>query len=288
MLKMVVDGVYAETDVRGCNPGFVVTSEGVIVIDTPQLPTAALRMRKAAESHGPIKYLINTEHHVDHIFGNYFFNGAGIVISHKFVHDEFMTVYPEINPYQYAKDAIPTDDPHGAAIFPDEETYFANMNKPQITIQGDTTLYVGDTMVKLICTPGHTPGQVAVYIPEKKVLFTADTIFNGVQTWHYTSNIEQWIGSLNMLKHLEVETIIPGHGPVCGVDKIDAQIAILYEWQYFVAECLSKGMSEEESIRICPIRNRYPVDIGQEFMLEHVIENNVRALYRKFRGQLIQ
>ena len=284
MINEVAEGVFAETDMRGCNPGFVVTSEGVVVIDTPQLPASAVKMRREAEKHGAIKYLINTEHHVDHIFGNFFFRDAGTVISHAEVFNEFMVVYPEINPYQYAKEAVPTDDPDDEALFPDAETYFANMNKPTITFKGDTTLRMGDTTFELLCTPGHTPGQIAVHIPEKRTLFTADTIFNGVQTWHYASNIEQWIESLNRLKTLDVDTIVPGHGPVCDKTKIDVQISFLYEWLYAVSACVSKGMSEEECIKHIDFRERFPVDIGQEYMLDHVIENNVHALYRKMKN----
>ena len=70
-----------------------------------------VQMREMAESYGPLRYLINTEHHVDHIFGNYFFKGAGTVIHHQGVYDNFMVPTPELNPYEYALEALPTDDP---------------------------------------------------------------------------------------------------------------------------------------------------------------------------------
>ena len=124
-MERVTDNVFAETKIRGCNPAYVVTSDGVVVIDTPQLPTHAVKMRKEAESHGEIKYLINTEYHVDHIFGNYYFKGAGIVVSHVETANNFMTVTPEINPYAYAYEAIPSDDPEGEKIWPDVESYFS-------------------------------------------------------------------------------------------------------------------------------------------------------------------
>ena len=70
-MQQVTDRIFAETKVRGCNPSFVLTSKGPVVIDTPQLPTKAVEMRKMVEEHGTIQYVINTEHHVDHIFGKY-------------------------------------------------------------------------------------------------------------------------------------------------------------------------------------------------------------------------
>ena len=72
-MEQVTPTVYVETAVRGCNPSFVITSAGPVVIDTPQLPTRAVAMRAEVERHGQIQYVINTEHHVDHIFGNYYF-----------------------------------------------------------------------------------------------------------------------------------------------------------------------------------------------------------------------
>jgi cyclase len=82
-VEQVTENVFTSTKIRGCNPSFVATSDGVVVVDTPQLPSKAVKMRSEAESHGVIRYVINTEHHVDHIFGNYYFKGAGSVVHHQ-------------------------------------------------------------------------------------------------------------------------------------------------------------------------------------------------------------
>ena len=280
----VTENVFAETHVRGCNPGYVVTSEGVVVIDTPQLPTHAVKMRQEAEKYGPIRYLINTEHHVDHIVGNYYFNGAGVVVSHIEVYREFMVSYPEINPYAYAKEAVSMDDPKGEAIFPDEETYFADCNKPTITFEGNVTIRLGNHTFELISTPGHTPGQIAVFIPEEKVVFTGDTIFNQCQTWLYASDVDGWLESLEVLKALDAEYIVPGHGPICTKKEIDVQKAFLLEWVTAVSVGVAKGWSKEECLERISFLDRFPVDIGQEYMGEHVTTHNVSALYDKLTG----
>ena len=106
-MQQVTPRVYTDTTQRGCNPSFVVTSDGVVVIDTPQLPTRAVAMRKEAEAHGPIRYVINTEHHVDHIFGNYYFRGAGPVIAHAEVASNFMLATQHPSPYDYAERPCP-------------------------------------------------------------------------------------------------------------------------------------------------------------------------------------
>lgn len=278
-MEKVSGNVFVETKIRGCNPGYVVTSDGVVVIDTPQLPTYAVKMRKEAESHSPIRYIINTEHHVDHIFGNYFFRGKGIVISHVEVYRQFMLVTPTINPYAYAKEAIPTDDPEGTSIFPDEETYFADPNKPTITFEGKMTLRVGDHNFELISTPGHSKGQIAVYIPEEKVVFTGDTIFNQCQTWFHEADPDQWLDSLKLIDSLDVDYIVPGHGPVCTKTYIPIQSAFIREWVTAVAVGIARGWSKEECVKRISFLDRFPVDIGQEYIGPRVQELNVMALY---------
>jgi cyclase len=161
-VQRVTPSVFTSTEIRGCNPSFVITSQGVVVVDTPQLPTKAVAMRQEAESHGPVRYVINTEHHVDHIFGNYWFKGAGEVVHHQGVADNFMVPTPDLDPYDYALEAIPTDDPGAAAIVPDRDTYYEDPNRGDLVFTGDLELKVGATTFHLIHTPGHTPGQVAV------------------------------------------------------------------------------------------------------------------------------
>src|SRR4029453_2614897 len=100
-MQQLNDRVYTETTVRGCNPSFVITSAGTVVIHPPQLPTRAVAMRKEVESHGPIRYLINTEHHVDHIFGNHWFRGAGTVVTTKALTANLLRFSRGRNPFKY-------------------------------------------------------------------------------------------------------------------------------------------------------------------------------------------
>ncbi len=287
-MQQLTKNVFAETRIRGCNPGYVITSDGVVVIDTPQLPTHAVKMREDAEKHGPLRYLINTEYHIDHIFGNYYFKSAEHVIAHQVTADNFMTVSPEINPFEYAKEAMPTHDPEGISIFPDEKTYFQDPNRPDMIITGDTTITVGDHTFELLLTPGHTPGELAVYIPEERVVFASDTVFNGCQTWLYVSDIPQWIESLERLMGLDADIVIPGHGEVCDKQQLYVQRAFLMEWETAIAVGIAKGWTKEECLTLAQkeFGSRFNVDIGQEYMLEHVIENNVNALYKRLTAPM--
>jgi cyclase len=280
-MERVTPNVWTATDIRGCNPSYVTTSDGVVVIDTPQLPTRAVAMRDEAESHGPIRYVVNTEHHVDHIFGNYYFKGAGRVVHHRGVAENFMVPTPLLDPFDYAAEAIPMSDPDGAAIFPERDVYFADPNRGQIVFTGDLTLEVGGQTFELIHTPGHTPGQIAVHVPTERVVFTGDTVFSEVQTWIMASDVDQWIEALNTISRLDVDHVVPGHGPVTDLRYLQTQKAVLLEWKSMVASAVAQGWSREETIERCHMRDRYPVDIGQEYMMEYIQEHNAGILWDK-------
>ena len=214
-LERVTPNVYTTTKLRGCNPSFVVTSGGVVVIDTPQLPTRAVAMRRAAEEHGPIRYLINTENHVDHIFGNHWFRGAGEVVNHQALCDIFM------DPKAGSTRSTTRSRPSRATIRTGQRSSRTAMPTTRIfragtvVFTGDLTLRVGEHTIHCLWTPGHTPGQLAVHVPEERVVFTGDTIFSGCQTWLMTSNVDQWLEALERIRALEdVDYLVPGHGPV--------------------------------------------------------------------------
>jgi cyclase len=284
-MEKVTSNVFFETGIRGCNPGYVVTSEGVVVVDTPQLPTRAVAMRKEAEDHGEIRYLVNTEHHVDHIFGNYYFRGVGAVVNHQGLYDNFMVVTPDLDPFAYAAEAIPTDDSDGAAIFPDRDEYYVDPNKGTVVFTGDLTLRVGDHTFELLHTPGHTPGQTAVHIPEERVVFTGDTIFSECQTWLMTSDVDQWLEALERIRELDVDHILPGHGPVQTKAYLDVQRSNLLDWTAAVAAAVAKGWTREETIERVNFTDRYPVDVGQGYMMDHIQTLNAASLYDKMTAK---
>lgn len=149
-MQKITDNVYAETGFRGCNPGFVVTKEGVVMIDTPQMPPDAIAWRDEIAKHGPVCYLINTEPHGDHFTGNYFFEGT--VVAHEGTRQAILAASVE-----QLKERIKQAAPESLPLL---EGY--SYRPPTITLSQRLTLYVGDHTFQLINHPGHTPYQVAL------------------------------------------------------------------------------------------------------------------------------
>ena len=82
-----------------------------------------------------------------------------------------------------------------------------------------------------------------------------------------------------------MDHIVPGHGPVCTKRELDVQKAFLLEWLAAVQSAIARGLSKEECIKDIDFAKRFSVDIGQEYMLDHVIEHNASALYDKLKGK---
>lgn len=280
-MQRVTDNVATDSTIRGCNPSMLFTSDGVVLIDTPQLPSRAVEWRLEAERHGPIRFLVNTEHHVDHIFGNYWFKGAGEVVHHQGVYDNFMTVSPDLDPFAYAAEAMPTDDPDGMELFPERDEYYEDPNKASVVFDGDLELEVGDHEVHLLHTPGHTPGQVAVYVPRERVVFTGDTVFSECQTWLMSSDVDEWQVALDRIGELDVDHVVPGHGPVTTPAYLATQQQVLRDWVDAVAEAVARGWTREETMQRVSFAHRYPVDVGQEYMMDYIQTLNARSLYDK-------
>jgi glyoxylase-like metal-dependent hydrolase (beta-lactamase superfamily II) len=280
---MLTPNVYVETEIRGCNPSIVLTKEGSVFIDTAQWISTLLEMKKFAEEKGPIKYLINTEGHIDHIFGNHWFAGVAPVIGHEKLNDLFWTVAGELDCYDYSVDVIQRQDKASLHLMPSREDYI--VNRPQITFGDHMTLRLGDHTFELYHTPGHSPSQICVYIPEERVAFTGDTLFSNCQTWLHSAEIDLLLGTLNFLETLDVDWFVPGHGPVVGKEFIREQRAFIYEWIAAVAKGIRLGWSLDECIQNINFVDRFPVDIGQEEMMEYIQRTNVVKCYNYLMNQ---
>lgn len=281
-MQRVTDNVYAATDIRGCNPGYVVTSDGVVVVDTPQLPTRAVAMREEALEKGPIRFLINTENHIDHIFGNHFFAGLCPVVGHEHISEDFWKVLSG-DPYGYSVDVVKKDDPEGMALMPPEAEFV--VNAPTILFSHTLTLRVGDHTFALYHTPGHTKAQIAVYVPEERVAFVGDTIFCECQTWFHGADPDAWLWSLDFLSTLDLDFIVPGHGPICNKDYIPKQAAFIREWVTAVAVGIASGWSKEECMERISFLDRFPVDIGQESAGPMVQQRAVDRIFDFLHGR---
>ena len=278
-MERLTKNVYVETKIRGCDPGIVFTKEGSVFIDTAQWITNLLEMRKFALEKGPIRYLINTESHIDHIFGNHWFVGECPVIGHENLAKTFWKIPASFNmtTYDYSLDVIKRQDPKGLPFMPSEKDYI--LNPPSLTFSDRMSFKLGDHTFNLFYTPGHSDANISVFIPEERVVFVGDTIFSNCQTWLHTCDIDALFATLRFLNTLEVDHIVPGHGPVVDKKYLFEQAAVVYDWIQTVGYAMAKGWTKEECVKRISFADRCPVDIGQEDMMEYIQTNNVAVAW---------
>ena len=208
----VADGVYAYVQPDGSwwinNTGFLVGADDVIAIDasSTERRTRALLEAIRDVTPRPVQTLVNTHHHGDHTNGNCLFTDA-VVVGHR-----------------NCREGVKAQAIGGLeAVFGDVDWGDLTIRPPSLVFDNRLHLYVGDRLVELhfIGTPAHTTGDVVAWLPEERVLFAGDLVFNGGTPFVLMGSVEGALDALEVLGGFGAATIVPGHGPVCGPEVID-------------------------------------------------------------------
>ncbi|MFQ6027934.1 MAG: MBL fold metallo-hydrolase [Dehalococcoidia bacterium] len=272
-MQQLTSNVYAETQLRGCNHGFVTTSDGVVMIDSPHRPSDAIKLKAEMAKHGPLRYIINTEPHGDHWTGNAFFDAP--VVAHEGVRTRILNTDMEEHIERVAN------------MGPEEPALLQGYkpNVPIITFKNGMTLRVGDHTFRMIHMPGHTLYQAAIIVEEEGVVFTSDNIFCKCQTWLHEANPDLWLTALESLRKLDEDIFVPGHGPVCDKGYLDEQGAFIMEWRDYVKSAIDQGMTRHEAINnLTGLVDRYPMDVGQDTLAPMVMRISAANLYDYLTG----
>ncbi len=208
------------------NAGFIAGRHTTLIVDTGACALSAATIHGYASAVGLNNRLavINTERHFDHIGGNSYFRDRGIdVHGHarlRRTKEEFQSEIGEFNDLI----ADPTRRAHREA-----EAFYAGtrLENPNLPIAQDTTLDLGDCPVEFILTPGHTPTNLSVWVPQDGVLFCGDCMIN-----RYLPNLDagsvddwrEWLRSLDRIGRLKPAVVMPGHGPVATAGEVDRLI----------------------------------------------------------------
>ena len=271
-LQQVTSNVFVDIARRGCNFGFLTTSEGIVMFDSPHKPSDAMALKAELESRGQLRYIINTEPHGDHWTGNSFFDVP--VIAHEGVRRRIL----ETDLEQHVQ--------RTAAFGPDEPQYMEGyqFNAPAITFKNGMTLRVGDHTIQIIHMPGHTAYQAAICIKEEGVVWTSDNVFNRVQSFLQEGSPDQWLTAVESLRRLDEEIFVPGHGELCGKEYLDEQGSYIQEWKDYVWDAVERGISKDDAIySLTALTERYPMEAVHQDAAA-VMRMNVANLYDYLTG----
>jgi len=275
-MHRVTQNVYAEDRYLVATVGFLVTREGVVMMDTPQCPTDAREWRAHAEKHGEIRYVINTEHHRDHIVGNAFF--PGIVVAHTGTAERF---FRSLEPFEQVRKSLAPIDPKGVELL-------ANYvpRPPTITFDSRLTIQLGDHTLELRHAPGHVPNGTWVYVPQERTVSTGDNIVNGAPPFFHSAVPSGWLETLDALGRLDLEHIIPGHGAPCGPEAIGRMKAAVTGVIDEVRRGRDAGWSREEAQERVRYIDRFTYPAQYRDRYHHLQRLGVGRIYDWLGGQI--
>ncbi|HWD73036.1 MAG TPA: MBL fold metallo-hydrolase [Actinomycetota bacterium] len=238
-VEEVSDGIYAYLQPAGQwglnNPAFLVGSHAVTLIDTcfTQQRTQALLDAVRGISNRPIATLFNTHEHGDHTWGNFLLPESTTIVGHE-----------------RCRAGMLEAGLAAQAIFPGVEWGDIVLRPPTVTFADRLTLWVDALRLEATYPgPAHTTSDAILWVPERRVLFAGDLVFNGGTPFVLMGSVKGSLAALRQLKELGAETIVPGHGPVAGPGVLDEQIAYLRHVQAIAAGARPAGLSPLDAAR---------------------------------------
>jgi cyclase len=217
----------------------------------------------------PIRYVVNTHHHVDHSFGNQFYLPTEVV-SHRGCRESMIAAGADVESLsqrypQYREDWVQS-----------------RLTPASITYEDKMIVHLGDRVVELIHPgPAHTYGDTLVYLPQEKVLFTGDVAFQYLTPLARDGHISNWIKVTNsILKDVDATTLVMGHGPVSGKEAVSWTSKYLRLVKRVSKSHFAQGASVEDASRAVRL-GEYADWVDPERVMV-----NVQRLYQEFRGEL--
>jgi cyclase len=242
-VKQIASDLYFFYDYSGSNSVFLVTDDGVLVIDTGQHPRAgsALLDRIHKVTDKPIKWVINSHFHGDHTFGNAPFKTAGATfVAHK----ETARIMQLVQPKEMAR----------RVNYFRSNNYDPNEVKlilPDVTYETTMTIRLGGREVRLLYLgPGQQDGDTFVLFPHARALFTPGSFAkHSMPNMAFTTSVENWIKLLDQVAAMDVDVLLPAHGDVANRADVKELSAMLADEFATVKGAIGKGVSLEEAQR---------------------------------------
>ena len=239
----VAPGLFYQYHHQESNNAFLVTDEGVLVIDARQHPRRAEELLATIRKHTdkPIKWVVNTHAHGDHYFGNSVFKREGATfIAHR--------------------DTAGMMKAHLGVEMKRRQGYFkqrqydpgeVKLVMPDVTFDSKVTLTLGGRTVELLYLgAGQNPGDTLVYFPKERVIFTGGPFSkNSWPNPSFTPSIANWVELLKKIAAMDVDIYLGGHGDIGNKQDVLQEAQMLADFDAGMRDAVSKGMSKEDIIK---------------------------------------
>ena len=267
------------------NAGLIADGDESLIVDTlfdEDLTLEMLYSMKSAEPKGMknIRALINSHSNGDHCNGNNCVNTEEVISSEATL-EEMSHESPEMMA------ALLIQAPEMGTLGKYFLECFGSFNfegvtkrLPNTTFTGETQRQVGDKIVELIeVGPAHTNGDVLVHVPSDKVVFTGDILFIEGHPILWAGPVKNWINACDRIISMEVDFVVPGHGPVTDNRGVKAVKDYLIYIDTESRKRFDSGMSALEAAK------EIDLDLFSTWVDAERIAVNVNSLYREYKGE---
>lgn len=264
------------------NSGLVDRGGGLVVDTFWDLPhTRVLRDAYARAGCAEPRRVVNTHHNGDHCWGNQIFAGAEI-IGHRECAARLGT---DGSPaaLQMLRDGAPTGDPAlawFASALAEWDFTGVELTPPTTLVDDRLDLDLDGLQVELRWVgPAHTAGDLIVHLPEQRIVFTGDVLFRLCTPIGWEGTFARWMAALDEIVALGPEVVVPGHGPLCGVEGPKEMRAYLAYVHAEAARFFAAGTDALEAAR--------RIDLGPYagWTEPERLVFNVERAYRELRGE---
>ena len=243
-VKQIAPGIwFREGDIEHqghCNNAIIEMKDYLIVVDA-NFPSGARAVIEDAKklSSKPIKFVFDTHHHGDHAYGNPVWTKMGAVtVAFQGVADE-MKRYEPARWQQAAKQRKDVAELNRTSSEPPKETW-----APPSHVISDDSRRVEFHFFGW----AHTRGDGFVYVPKDKVLCTGDAIVNGPYNYTADGNIANWPNVVRNAQKLDVQYVLPGHGPSGGREVMEGQARFFIELRKAVEQAVKSGKKLDDLV----------------------------------------
>lgn len=261
------------------NAGLVTDSGEALLVDTmfDTAHTVAMLDGFNRASAAKIATLVNTHHNGDHCYGNACVQDCQIIATAAAAEAMKHETPRGLAQFMKAAPGLGLTGEYLIHCFGDFDFEHTSFRAPDQTFTGHTTRQVGSKTVELIeVGPAHTGGDALVYVSADKTLFTGDILFIDGHPIMWAGPVENWIAACETILAMEVETIVPGHGPVTdkkGVTRVRDYLSYIRDE---TKKRFDSGMDAFEAARSIAF------DDFESWGDSERIAVNVATLYREF------
>ena len=255
-LVKVSSRVYANTKGEtGGNVGIIILRGSVAAVDA-QYPVSGLDFRRSITSvtEKPVKYLLLTHSHGDHVFGTQVFEDCEIIAQRLLKERMEANLKADWSPKGLEKmfEDARKNRPEQAQLL-----MGLNIVLPTKTFEEHYSLGEG---VELLHLTGHTADSTVVYVGDDKILFSGDLVFAGQFPWggEPTADPDRWIESFRKILVMDIDAIVPGHGLVCGKEEVREYLAFFEGVRREMRRLIAEGASIEEAVEYSGYPSFYP------------------------------